>query len=129
MKKYLWLLGVVWVMVSSFRLQSDTDDIVKALKAGNAEQVTGYFDTFVDLKLPEKDEVKNMGKNQASIAFKTFFSENGVKGFELTSQREMGGTMYIAGKLQNAGKGYNVTIMLKKQGDKHQIITVRIANG
>ena len=125
MKKILILLSAAFVLVS-FTLQGDAESIIKGLKTANVEQVSSYFDSFIDLKLPEKDEVKNMGKNQAGIALKSFFSDNGIKGFELSSQREMGGTMYMAGKLQNAGKGFNITVMMKKQGEKNQIITIRI---
>lgn len=122
MKKYL-LVAVVFVL---FAFRQTDDAIINALKAANSDQVAGYFDSFIELKLPEKDEVKNMGKNQASIAFNSFFKENGVKSFELTSKREMGETMQITGKLQNAGKGYGITIRLKKQGDKLYITNVRI---
>lgn len=104
----------------------DSESIIKALKTGNAEVFASYFDSFIDLKLPEKDELKNMGKNQATIAIKSFFEDNGVKGFQLTSQREMGSTQYISGKLLNNGKGFNITIMMKKTGDKEGIVTVRI---
>lgn len=124
--KKIFLIVAVAFSLFSFTTISDNDEIIKALKAGNAEQLANYFDSFIDLKLPEKDEVKNMGKNQASIAVKSFFTENGIKSFELTSQREMGGTMYVAGKLQNAGKGFNITLMMKKTGDKQEIITIRI---
>jgi hypothetical protein len=122
MKKYL-LVAVAFVL---FAFKQTDDAIVNSLKSANSEQVAGYFDSFIELKLPEKDEVKNMGKNQASIAFNSFFKENGVKSFELTSKREMGETMQITGKLQNAGKGYGITIRLKKQGDKLSITNVRI---
>lgn len=125
MKKIFLIVAVAFSLLS-FTTIGDNDEILKALKAGNAEQLANYFDSFIDLKLPEKDEVKNMSKNQASIAVKSFFTDNGVKSFELTSQREMGGTMYVAGKLQNGGKGFNITIMMKKNGDKQEIITIRI---
>ncbi len=124
MKKYL-LLALAPIMLMAFKFQAD-DAIVNALKGGNPEQVSGYFDSFIELKLPDKDEVKNMGKNQAGIAFSSFFKENGVKGFELTSKREMGESVQITGKLQNAGKGYGITLRLKKQGDKLIITNVRI---
>ncbi|MBC7720676.1 MAG: DUF4783 domain-containing protein [Pedobacter sp.] len=125
MKKFL-LLTVISVALFSFKTADNVPAIINALKIGSAEEVGKYFDNFIDLKLPEKDEIKNMGKNQASIALQSFFKDNGIKGFELTSQREMGASMYLAGKLQNAGKGYNITILLKtKDGDK-EIITVRI---
>ncbi len=125
MKKLL-LLFFVGFFSLSFTAKVDSDGIIKALKAANAEQLATFFDSFIDLKLPEKDEVKNMGKNQAGIALKAFFADNGIKGFELASQREMGGTMYMAGKLKNAGKGFNITLMMKKSDDKQGIITIRI---
>lgn len=104
----------------------DTSVIINALKSGSADEVSRHFDNYIDLKLPEKDEIKNMGKNQAGIALKSFFNDNGIKGFELTSQRETNGTAYITGKLQNSGKGYNITILLKNKDNQPQIITVRI---
>lgn len=124
--KKVFILTLVALSSALLSFQTDSDSIVKALKAGNAETVAAHFDSFIDLKLPEKDEVKNMGKNQASIALRAFFTDNTIKGFELTSQREIGGTMYMAGKLKNNGKGFNITIMLKKNGDKQEIITIRI---
>lgn len=125
MKKFL-LLTVISFTLFSFKTADNVPAIINALKTGNAEDVGKYFDNFIDLKLPEKDEIKNMGKTQASIALQSFFKDNSIKGFELTSQREMGASMYLAGKLLNAGKGYNITILLKnKDGDK-EIITVRI---
>ncbi len=124
--KKLFLLFVIPLISLSFTMQVDNDGVVKALKTANVEQLANYFDSFIDLKLLEKDEVKNMGKNQATLALKAFFSDNNIKGFELTSQREMGNTMYMAGKLKNTGKGFNITIMMKKNDNKQDIISIRI---
>jgi hypothetical protein len=38
----------------------------------------------------------------------------------------MGNTMYMAGKLKNNGKGFNITIMMKKNDTKQDIISIRI---
>ena len=124
--KKSFLLASLGLLLLSFTYQKDTEEIINALKAGNAESVSAYFDSYIDLTLPGKDEIKNIGKNQAGITLKSFFEENGVKGFDLTSQRESGTTMYIAGKLQTKSKGYNITILLKNKEGKHQIISVRI---
>jgi len=124
--KKIFLLAGLGMMLLSFTFQKDTDAIINALKAGNAESVASYFDSYIDLTLPGKDEIKNIGKNQAGITLKTFFDETGVKGFDLSSQRESGTTMYIAGKLQTKSKGFNITILLKNKDGKHQIISVRI---
>ncbi len=125
MKRIFLLTGLALAFMS-FNLQTGTEGIVQAFKSGSAEEVAKYFDDFVDLKLLDKDEVKNMGRNQATIMLKSFFSENGIKGFEKVSERELGATMYMTGKLQNGSKGFNITIMLKQKAGKHQIITIRI---
>lgn len=119
------MIGLV-VSLSAYQTTADSDNIVNALKQGSASQLSNYFDSFIDLKLPEKDEIKNVGRTQAGITVKTFFDENSVKGFDLTSQREMGGTKYITGKLQGGLKAYNITMLMKAKGDKLSIITIRI---
>ena len=124
MKKILFILTIV-IITSSFT-QTGSDSIIRSLKSANAAQISGYFDNMLDLKFPEKDEIKSVGKNQAGIALKSFFDENNITGFDLSSQRELGGTMYITGKLLNKEKGYNLTLMLKNKDGHPQIITVRI---
>lgn len=126
MKKMFVLLGMA-VTLMSFRLQGGTDAIVTAFKSADAAQIGAYFDEYVDIKLLEKDEVKNIGRNQATIMLKAFLTENSIKGFEKTSERAIGNTMYLAGKLLNSGKGYSATVMLKAKDGKWQIISLRIS--
>ncbi len=114
------------LLLFSFISQNDVDEIVKSFKAANAEQVSSHFANLIDFVLPGKDEIKNMGKNQASIALKTFFEENGVKGFDVLSQRETGASMYIAGKMNGKNKSYNITIWLNTKDGKHFISSLRI---
>ena len=125
MKNLLLTLSFAFTLVS-FSPTDNSTAIINALKAANTEELSKYFDNYIDLKLPEKGESKNMGKNQASIALGSFFKDNNIKGFELSSQRDMNGTMYLAGKLQNGGKGYNITILMKTKDGNLQIITLRI---
>ena len=125
MKKIFLLTGLAFICMS-FTYQSDTNAIIQAFKSGNASEVSKYFDDYVDMKLLDRPEVKNIGRTQAGITLKAFFEENDIKGFEKISDREIGNTMYMTGKLQNGGKGYAITILLKLKDGKHQIITVRI---
>ena len=126
MKKIFLYTGLVLGLMS-FTYQTDVDAIVNAFKSADAGQVGNFFDDYVDIKLLDKDEVKNIGRNQATITLKAFFAENGVKGFEKVSEREIGNTMYLAGKLITSGKASNITIMLKMKDGKRQIITLRIS--
>jgi hypothetical protein len=126
--RYFLLIMVFCLGMVSLRAQDNTNAIITALKTANADEVGKRFDNFIDLKLPDKDEIKNMGKNQASIALQSFFRDNGIKGFELTGQRETNGAGYLTGKLQNNGKGFNISILLKNKDGQPQIITLRISN-
>jgi hypothetical protein len=122
------LLLIIIVLFASFAVKAqDGNSLVNALKSANADEVSTYFDKILDIKFPDKDEIKSIGKNQAGIALKSFFDNNNIKGFELSSQREMGGTMYIAGKLTNGGEGYKLSLMMRTKEGKPQIITVRIS--
>ena len=123
MKKVLTILSVMF-SVAAFPQTGDA--VVNALKEGSAAQFSSYFDNNVDLKLPKKSEMQNIGKAEAANAVKTFFESNKINGFEVISQREMSGTMYIAGKLKSASEDYNLTVMLKNKGNTTSIITVRI---
>ena len=127
MKKILLLFGLS-LSLFAFTPRQDADEIVKALQTADADNIASYFDNMIDMKLPDNvNEIKNINKNQAGIKLKSFFNENDVKGFDLTSKREMGGLMAITGKLSAAGKtGYNITLMLKEKNGKYNIITVRV---
>jgi len=125
--KKIMILATLGLLMTSFRFQADTDAIVNAFKTADAQGIGRYFDDFVDVKLLDKDEVKSMGRNQATIALKAFFAENGVIGFEKVSERELGNTMYLAGKLLTKGKSNNITIMLRMKDGRKQIITLRIS--
>ncbi len=127
MKKLLVLFGLSLALFA-FAPKQDSDDIVKALQTANADNIASFFDDMIDLKLPDNvNEIKNINKNQAGIKLKSFFNENDVSSFDLTSKREMGGLMAITGKLSSANKtGYNITLMLKEKGGKFSIITVRV---
>lgn len=125
MKQILLIAGLLLSLVS-FGQSGGSDDIGNALKKGDVATFNSYFDNTIDIKLPEKDEAKNVDKDQAGATLKTFFTNNNIKGFELTSQRAMGGTMYMTGKLTGGTKPYNITVMMKQKDNKTSIITVRI---
>ena len=124
MKKILTIVGFLF-SVATFAQNGDA--VVNALKEGNASKFSNYFSNSVDIKFPQKDEMKSVSKADAASAVSGFFSSNSINGFEMTSQREMGGTMYIAGKLKGGSQNYNITVMLKNNGSDMSVITVRIS--
>ncbi len=125
MKKILLIVGFA-ITLMSFRQAASIDDVANALKSNDVATFNGYFDNSLDITLPDKGELKNIDKGQAGNSVKSFFDKNSVKGFSLTSQRAMGGTMYLTGKLTGGAKEYNITVMMKQKDNKVTIITVRI---
>ncbi len=123
MKKIFTILGFLFA-ISTFA-QND-NGVVSALKTANVNEFTSYFSSTVDVKLPKENEKQNVNKTDAANMVKSFFSSNNINGFEVISQREMSGTMYIAGKLKSTSQDYNLTVMLKNKGDGASVITVRI---
>lgn len=106
--------------------QVGEDAVLAALKSSNAAGIAKYFDETVDIKLPEKEESKNIGRRQASIMLTTFYGENNISGFILGNQREMGGTKYITGKINGHTKNYNITVMMRVSGSSATILSLRI---
>lgn len=121
------LMVSVGAILSSFTIAQNNDPIIQALKSANAGNLSRYFDNVLDMKLPDRDEVKNVGTKQAGILLQRFFDDNGVSGFQLLNQRSMGGTSYIAGKLEAKTKTYNITLMIRTQeSNGSRIESVRI---
>ena len=119
MKKIFTIIGILF-SVSLFAQSGDA--VVNSLKEGSASKFCSYFSNNVDIKFPQKDEMKSVSKADASSAVSAFFTSNNIIGIDVTSQREMSGTMYIAGKLKGGSQNYNITVMLKNGA----VITVRI---
>jgi hypothetical protein len=125
MKKFILLLLVHFSLMSFVSFQSGREEMIAELKQGNAEQFIKYFDNTVDIKMPDSDEMKGVPKAQAASTVKSFFTDNNIHRFDVTSQRELGGTMYITGKLTGT-TDYNLTAMIKNAAGKFSIITLRI---
>ena len=125
MKKVLLLLLLGFYLMSFTTFQSGREEMITALKGGSADQFIRYFDNTIDIKMPASDEMKGVQKAQAASTLKSFFTDNGIHQFDVTSQRELGGTMYITGKLIG-NTDYNLTAMIKSSPDKLSIITLRI---
>lgn len=125
MKKVLILLLSGFFLMSFTMLQSSREEMIAALKGGNAEQFIKYLDNTIDIKMPTSEEMKGVEKVQVAGMLKSFFADNSISQFDVTSQRELGGTMYITGKLIGT-TDYNLTVMIKSTPDKLSIITLRI---
>ena len=121
-KSSLGLLMILCIVLFSSYTNIETlemDDVVTALKSGNASQLSKYFDSRVDIGLPDKSD--NYSRTQAEMVVKDFFISNGVRTFDLKYKSEQNGTNYCIGTLQTRNGNYRTTIFMKQKGDKQYL--------
>lgn len=117
----VFLLLISTFLFSSF-INIDTlemDDVVVALKLGNASQLSKYFDARVDIGLPDKSD--NYSRVQAEMVIKDFFVSNVVRNFDLKYKSEKSGTNYCVGTLQTKSGNYRTTLIMKQKGAKQYL--------
>lgn len=122
MKKPLGVLLLLATIIFSSFDSIDTlemDDVLIALKSGNASQLSKYFDTRVDIGLPDKSD--NYSRTQGEMVMKDFFGNNVVRNFDLKYKSEKGGTNYCVGTLQTKTGNYRTTLFMKQKGDKQYL--------
>jgi hypothetical protein len=92
------------------------EEVVSAMRSGNANQLSRYFDDRIDIQLPTKSE--NYSRTQAEMILKDFFSNNEVKNFQVKHTGENNGAQFCIGLLQTRNGNYRTKIYMKQKGDK-----------
>ncbi|ULQ56325.1 DUF4783 domain-containing protein [Flavihumibacter rivuli] len=125
MKKFIGLILLTTsILLSSFTGTLEIDTVVVALKSGNVSLLSRYFDSRVEIALPEKTD--SYSRSQAEMVVKDFFSSNGgVKNFELKHRGENNGANYVIGVLSTSNGRYRTTLFMKVKGDKQFLQEMR----
>lgn len=116
-------MTVAIVMMSSFAQPTTIDEVIGALRSGDAEALSRYFDDNVELTLPVKSD--SYSKAQAQVILKDFFGNNGVKGFELKHKGDSPGGHYCIGTLQTKSGNYRAHVFMKSKGNKEVVKEIR----
>ena len=124
MKKSLLIVSGLFLLLSSFLSQGGIDDVIDAMKAGNASGVAKYFDSYVDITMPDKSS--NYSKSQGELILKDFFSSNGVKSFDVKQKGNNDSGDYCIGTLYTKNGNYRATIYMRMKGNKQVIQDIRI---
>ncbi len=120
MKKFLGfaIAGFAFFLMS-FRPEYSIDQVISALKSGNSSQLAKYFDSRVDVSLPDKTD--NYSRNQAEMVLREFFRENPVKGFTVKHSGETNGSQFCIGLLQTKNGNFRTKLYMKMKG-KDQVV-------
>lgn len=119
-----FLLATSVILLSSFALQnSDIDKVIGALRSGNAAELSKHFDDNVELTMPDKSD--NYSKAQAQLIIKDFFSNNGVKGFDLKHKGDSPGGHFCIGTLQTNAGNFRTNVFMKAKNGKEVVKEIR----
>ena len=116
------LIGFV-LLLSSFKQQSNIDEVIGALRAGNSTQLSGYFDDNVELTLPDKSD--SYSKAQAQLIVRDFFNNNGIKGFELKHKGDSPGGHFCIGTLQTSAGNFRTNVFMKTKNSREVVKEIR----
>ena len=108
---------------SAFRPISGLDDVINALRSGNAQELSRYVDDNIEISLPDKSD--SYSRAQAVMVLKDFFAHNNVSGFEVQFKGENGGSQFCVGKLQTKSGDYRTTVFMKTKDGKQLVKEIR----
>src|SRR5437763_4726764 len=97
MSRTFTLLFVFALIVTSFKTLTGLEDVINALRTGNATELSRYVDDNIEISLPDKSDTYS--RSQAVMVLQDFFTNNGVKSFEVQFKGENGGSQFCVGKL------------------------------
>src|SRR5215831_10251651 len=120
MKRYLGLATTVLSLILvSFTPFYSVDDVVTAMRNGDAGQLSKYFDSRVDISLPGKSD--NYSKSQAEMILKDFFQANEVKNFQVKHKGEQNGSQFCIGLLQTRNGNFRTKFFMKQKGNQQLV--------
>lgn len=118
----LLFLGVL-ILGSAFRPINGIEDVISALRTGNASAVGKYIDENVELTLPDKTD--NYSKAQAIMILKDFFTNNAVLGFEAKHKGDNSGSQFCIGTLRTKSGDYRTTVFMKTKNGKQSVKEIK----
>lgn len=119
LSRFRILLISAGILLSSFAVKDSFDEVLTALKAGNAAQLAKYFDSRVDISLPNKSD--NFSRNQAEMILKDFFASNEVKSFVVKHKGENAGSQFCIGLLQTRNGNFRTKLYMKQKGGQQVV--------
>jgi hypothetical protein len=111
-------------MLSAQPAGSVPEGITAAIKAGNSREFARFFNTNIELVLPNVEAVYS--KTQAELIIKDFFSKNPPSNFIILHQGGRESSRYAIGTLTTSRGGYRIYFLLKMLSGEALIHQLRI---
>ena len=116
----LFFTSTSYTANSSVKPISGLDEVIGALRSGNATELAKYVDDNIEISLPDKTETYS--RSQALMILQDFFTSNGVKSFEIKHKGTNGGdSQFCIGTLQTKAGAYRTTILMKTKNGRQLV--------
>jgi Domain of unknown function (DUF4783) len=112
-----------FVVFSSFAQSGSMDAVIGALHAGNASELSKYFDNSIELTMPVKSD--SYSKAQAQVIVKDFFANNGVKNFKFIHKGVAPEGIFFIGSLQTKSGNFRTTVFMKTKDNKDVVKQIK----
>ena len=122
-KIFTLLFSAVFILGTSFKAIPGIDDVINALRSGNATEVGKYIDDNVELSLPDKSDIYS--KAQAIMILRDFFANNTVTGFEAKHKGDNSGNQFCIGTLHTKSGSYRTTVFMKTKNNKQSLKEIK----
>ena len=124
MHRFLLLpLMAFFAIAAAFRPITGLEDVINALKNGDAQELSKYVDDNIEISLPGKSD--SYSRSQALVILQAFFTNNGVKTFEVKFKGDNGGSQYCVGTLQTRSGNFRTTFLLTNRNGKQFVKEIR----
>jgi hypothetical protein len=123
MDRFLRLIFIFTVFFSLSSFDVTVDEILGAIKRGDAPKISRHFDNLVEITLNDKSN--SYSRTQAEVVLKDFFSNHNVRSFTIIHRVNSNNGEYCVGTLNTTSGEYRTTILFKNKGDRKLVQELR----
>ncbi len=124
MKKIITLTcAALFFILCAFKPSGGLDDVINAFRTGNASELAKFIDNNIEISMPSK--TNNYSRQQATMILQDFFTNNGVKGFDVKHRGDNGGNQFCIGTLQTRSGTYRTTFFMTEKNGKQIVKEIR----
>ena len=93
LKLFTLASAALLILSTAFKPRVGLDDVISALRAGNATELSKYVDDNIEITLPDKTD--SYSRAQALMILQDFFANNIVRNFEVKHKGDNGVTSFV----------------------------------
>jgi hypothetical protein len=118
-----YIVALSSFVMFSFTTQNGIDEVIGALRDGNASELSKYMDENIEISLPDKSD--SYSRAQGILILKDFFSNNNVKSFDVKHKGDGPNGQYCVGTLYTKNGNYRTNVFMKTKADKQVVKEIR----